>query len=299
MIEFAAEKRGSLKNAERFIRGFGGDTSNFAIAVARLGGQAAYLCRLAADDFGQALMDLWAREGVDTSRVIPTQNGYTAVYFTSWKEDGSHDFGYIRQGSAASMLSPADISERQFEGVAAFHTSGITQAISPSACDASFRAIDIARQQGVLVSYDPNLRLKLWPLGRARAVVMESVRRCDVFFPNIHEVRLLIGQEDVSAVIDHLLTAGPKIVALKLGEQGCLVGTADGTRIRVPAVRARAIDTSGAGDTFDAAFMVGLMSGWDVEKTARFAVTAAALTASGIGCVTPIPSYSRVLELMD
>ncbi|MEW6045502.1 MAG: sugar kinase [Bacillota bacterium] len=298
MVEFTAVERGPLKDAATFARGFGGDTSNFAVAVARLGGQAAYLCRIGDDEFGQALMDLWAREGVDTSRVRVVPGGYTGVYFMSWRPDGVHDFAYVRRGSAASTLSPEDLSPEQFRGVRLFHTSGITQAISTSACDAVFRALELAREAGAWLSYDPNLRLRLWPLKRARGLIIEAIRHADIVLPNIEEARAISGMNDPEANLDYLLGRGPRIVALKLGEHGCLVGTADGARVHAPAVRVPVVDTGGAGDTFDAAFAIGLVSGHSLEWTTRFAAAAAALTTTGKGCVTPIPRREAVLQLM-
>ncbi|HEY8487000.1 MAG TPA: sugar kinase [Limnochordales bacterium] len=298
MVELSAEQVGPLHGSTRFVRGFGGDTSNFAVAVARLGGRSAYLCRLGDDEFGQALMKLWHEEGVDTSRVMRLVGAVTAVYFMSWQADGTHQFTYYRRGSAASTLEPADLKPDHFQDVRLFHTSGITQAISLSACDASFAAMELARRAGALVSYDPNFRPRLWPAARARAVMRESVRLADLVFPNREEAEMLTGSADPDEALRRLLELGPRVVAIKLGAEGCLVGTRDGRILRVAAPSVPVVDTGGAGDTFDAAFVVALLEGFELEETARFAAAAAALTTMGRGCVTPIPRRRAVEEVL-
>ncbi|MCL4394070.1 MAG: PfkB family carbohydrate kinase, partial [Chloroflexi bacterium] len=119
------------------------------------------------DEFGRCLLDLWSREGIDASRVAIDAERYTGIYFICLLGDGGHDFTYYRSGSAASQLRPQDLD--YVADARVLHVSGITQAISRSACDACFAAMDAAHQAGRLVSYDPNVRLKLWSRDTARS----------------------------------------------------------------------------------------------------------------------------------
>jgi hypothetical protein len=151
-----------------FVQGFGGDTSNAMIAAARLGADAAYFTGVGADPFGQALTELWLNEGVDASRIVVNGGAHTGLYFVTHSDKG-HEFSYMRAGSAASRISETDLPVDRIRATKILHISGISQAISSSATDAAFAAIDIAHDAKQLVSYDPNLRLKLWPLRRARA----------------------------------------------------------------------------------------------------------------------------------
>ncbi|MBV8795691.1 MAG: sugar kinase, partial [Hyphomicrobiales bacterium] len=157
------------KDGAPFVQGFGGDTSNAMIAAARLGADAAYFTAVGADRFGQALTELWLREGVDASRIVVNGGAHTGLYFVTHSEAG-HEFSYMQAGSAASRIGEADLPVDRIRDAKILHLSGISQAISSSAADAVFAAIDIARGAKRLVSYDPNLRLKLWPLRRARAI---------------------------------------------------------------------------------------------------------------------------------
>src|SRR5690349_8704258 len=166
-----------------YLQGFGGDTSNMAIAAARLGARAGYITRLGDDAFGRLFLSLWAREGVDARGVTVDRTAPTGVYFVTHGERG-HAFSYLRAGSAASRLSPSALPLDVIRAARVLHVSGISQAISASACDAVFEAMTIARDAGVKVSYDTNLRLSLWPIARARATIVASLAYCDWCLPS-------------------------------------------------------------------------------------------------------------------
>jgi len=288
MVEFCATSVGHLKDAPMFKRGWGGDTSNFAVAVARLGHSVGYMCRVGDDDFGRCLLEMWKKEGIDTTHVIVEKGGYTGIYFIALLEGGRHEFVYYRKDSAASHFSPDDIDPEYIKQAKVFHTSGITQAISRSCCEASFKAIKIAKKNGVLVSYDPNVRLKLWPINLASVIIESTIRMVDVVLPSMEDAKLILGCSDPEEAADRLLKLGPKIVVIKLGERGCFVASRK-ERFFVPGYKVNVIDTTGSGDAFDGAFIVKVLEGADLYDAALFANIVGALTATGYGAVEPIP----------
>lgn len=298
MAEFAAEERGRLGEVTRFRRGWGGDTCNVAVAAARLGGSAGYITRVGGDEFGRSFLELLEREGVDSSRVLVDPEGFTGVYFISLDESGKHDFTYYRAGSAASRLRPEDVDPSYLQTARIFHTSGITQAISASARAAAAAAIAAARSGGVTVSYDLNLRPKLLPLPQLRPVVEATLPLVDIVFLSTEDASYLDGSRPAEAVALELLARGPRLVVLKMGEEGCLVATAEGSPLRLPAYPARVLDSTGAGDAFDAAFLVEWMRGRPPEEAARFANAVGALAAGGLGAVAPLPSRTAVEAFM-
>ncbi len=275
-----------------FVQGFGGDTSNAMIAAARLGADAAYFTAVGADRFGQALTELWMREGVDASRIVVSGGAHTGLYFVTHGPDG-HAFSYLRAGSAASRIAESDLPVDRVRDTKILHVSGISQAISSSAADAVFAAIDIARDAKGLVSYDPNLRLKLWPLRRARAIIHEAMRACDIALPGIDDAVELTALSDPDAIVDFYLRLGARVVVLKLGKAGALVATAKG-RERIPARRVKAVDATGAGDCFDGAFLAEFVRAADPFAAARFANAAAGLSTLGYGAVAPLPRRADV-----
>ena len=152
---------------------FGGVARNVAENLARLGCNVSMVSRVGDDAFGRALLRLWADEGVDTRGVATDASASTGVYFVTHGPAG-HEFSYLRAGSAASKMDAASLPLHVIRDARLLHVSGISQAISASACDAAFAAIEAARAAGARVSFDPNLRLKLWPLARARAVIVAT-----------------------------------------------------------------------------------------------------------------------------
>jgi 2-dehydro-3-deoxygluconokinase len=279
-----------------FVQGFGGDTSNAMIAAARLGADAAYFTAVGADRFGQALTELWMREGVDASRMVVNGGAHTGLYFVTHGADG-HTFSYMRAGSAASRIGEADLPVDRIRETKILHASGISQAISSSAADAVFAAIDIARDAGRLVSYDPNLRLKLWPLRRARAIIHEAMRFCDIALPGLDDALALTSLGDPDAIVDFYLRLGARVVVLKLGVAGALVATAK-ARQRIAARAVAAIDATGAGDCFDGAFLTEYARLGDAFAAARFANVAAGLSTTGYGAVHPLPRRADVEAVM-
>jgi 2-dehydro-3-deoxygluconokinase len=292
MIEFNQVR----PNAPEFVQGFGGDTSNAIIAAARQGARTAYVTRLGADDFGDRIMALWGGEQVGTSAVIRDPQAPTGVYFVTHGANG-HAFSYLRAGSAASRMTPDELPQALIRGAKFLHVSGISQAISASACDTVFAAIALARASGVRVAYDSNLRLKLWSLARARAIIKETVANCDIFLPSLEDAELFTGLTGRDAIMDWCLAAGAPVVVLKLGKDGAIVGTPQ-DRTAVPGRIVDAVDATGAGDCFAGALLARLAAGDAMLDAVRYANAAAALTTTGFGAVAPIPRPADVRAFM-
>lgn len=276
--------------------GFGGDVSNVAIAAARLGARSGIASRLGDDGFADQLMALWKEEGVDTGAIARDADAPTGLYFVRHGADG-HQFEYRRAGSAASLMSPDNLPLDAIRQTRLLHLSGITQAISESACDAGFRAIEEAKAAGARVSYDPNLRLRLWPLDRAREVIHRAMRHVDVALPGLEDARLLTGLDEPEAIVRFYLDLGAGVVALTLGPDGALVATPEGIE-HVAGRSARLVDATGAGDCFDGAFLTRWLETGEAATAARFAVAAASLSVEDYGAVAPLPRRAAVEPLI-
>ena len=281
----------------RWLQGYGGDTANAAVAAARQGARVAYFTRLGDDQFGREFLALWREERVDASNVQIDKDAHTAAYFVSHGPQG-HVFSYLRKGSAASRMRPADLPLELIRRAKFFHASGISQAISADACDTVFAAMDAARAARVQVSYDTNLRLRLWPLARAQAVIEAAIARCDVLFMSIEEGEQLGAGSDPAQVLAWCHAHGAPRVALKLGKHGAI--GSDGTRTLTIAGHAvQAVDATGAGDCFAGALLARLASGDDFWRALHYANAAAALTCTGYGAVAPLPRPDAVHRLLE
>jgi 2-dehydro-3-deoxygluconokinase len=292
MVEFNQSEKGQ----PTYLQGFGGDTSNFCFAASRQGASTGFVSAVGNDQFGRLLLDLWQSEQVDTSSVRVDDQAPTGVYFVSHGPSG-HQFDYLRAGSAASRYAPRDLPLDAIAAASVIHLSGISLAISVSACDAAFAAIAHARANDTLVSFDTNLRLKLWPLARARAVMLEAIRQTDICLPSWDDVTELTGLTGRDDIVDFLLAQGPRVVALKLGKEGSYIATPDERRV-VPGHVVNAVDATGAGDCFGGAFIARIVAGDDPFQAARYANVAAALSTQGFGAVAPIPDRATVERTM-
>jgi 2-dehydro-3-deoxygluconokinase len=293
MVEF--NQNGGV-GSKTYLQGFGGDTSNFVIAAARQEARTGYISALGDDTNGQMFRSLWDREKVDHRLVTTDPSAYTAVYFVTHGSSG-HQFSFFRKGSAASMMGPADVPKEAIRQAKVVHLSGISLAISNSACDACYETISVARTTGVKVSFDTNLRLRLWTKDRARAIMNDVIALSDICLPSYDDIVAITGLTDPDKLVDFCLHRGAKLVALKLGAEGSLIADSR-QRFRIPPAPCKPVDATGAGDTFGGAFIARLVAGDGLEQAGRYAGVAAALSTQGYGAVEPVPHAKRVKEVL-
>ena len=283
MALFAPREAGPLRYVSDFRLKFGGAETNFATALVRLGVDAGWISRLGADELGQFIAHNLRGEGVDVSRVIFDPDAPTALYVKELSAVGDTSVYYYRRGSAASRLSPDDLDVPYLTGARWLHVTGITPALSDSCLATVERAVELARDGGLEVSFDPNLRLKLWSVERAREILFPILRRSTVLLGGLEEFSVLLGHTDPDAAADWGLEQGVRIAVVKLGADGALVATADERRVVPPFTVPRVIDPVGAGDGFDAGFVAGRLKGWDLWRSAQLgnAVGAHAIMVNG------------------
>lgn len=294
MVEFS-QTRG--RDEATFLRGYGGDTSNFAVAAARQGAAVGYISAVGDDVNGGLLRSLWKAEGVDDSHVLIDPDAPTGIYFVTYDDKGHH-FSFYRSGSAASRYAARSLPLDAIAGSRVFHFSGISLAISTASCDACYRAAAHAHASGVTVSFDTNLRLKLWSADRARAIMTDVMSSVDVCLPSHDDIVALTGVDDPDKIIDWILGLGPKVVALKLGDRGAIIADTNG-RIRISPYPCHCVDATGAGDTFGGAFIARLVAGDGMRDAGHYAAAAAALSTEGYGAVKPIPRPAEVRRLLE
>jgi len=241
---------------------------------------------------------LWLREHVDTTPVLRDPQAPTGMYFVSHDELGHH-FSYARAGSAASRMQPQDLPQWQ-DTIARsrwLHLSGISLAISASACDTAFAAMQHARSVGTQVALDSNLRLSLWPLARAQACLRHAVSLCDLFLPSLEDMTALTGLTQTQDILAWSHAQGAAQVVLKLGAGGAVAS--DGhTQWQVPGHTVQAVDATGAGDCFAGNLLARLSAGEPLRDATVYANAAASLSVQGYGAVAPLPGREAVLSTL-
>ncbi|MBI3977434.1 MAG: sugar kinase [Chloroflexi bacterium] len=294
MVLLVPTSAGPLRHATHFERHLAGAESNVAIGVARLGGRAGWISRVGDDEFGRYALATIRGEGVDVSRVVVDPAAPTGVFFRERRELGPVRTYYYRRGSAASRLSPDDVPAEYLSAARYLHVTGITPALS-AACAAAVRhAVDVARAAGVVVTFDPNYRQRLWPAIEAKPVLLDLAARCDVLLPGLDEAQILTGETSAEAAGERLLALGPRLVVVKLAAEGCLAVSGEGA-VAAPALPLRrVVDPVGAGDAFAAGFLVGQIRGWDLPRTLRLANLMGAYATTVPGDVEGLPTWQEI-----
>ncbi len=297
MVMLVATEAGPLRSAETFRKHVAGSEANVAIGLARLGHRPGWISRLGADEFGLYIRNFLRGEGVDVSQVRLDPDHPTGIAFKEQRELGARRVIYYRRGSAASHLTPDDLDPAYFAGARYFHCSGINPALSASAGETMRRAIDLAHEAGALVSFDPNVRLRLWDADTFRRTVRAILPHCDLVLPGLDEAELLTGESEPLPAAEAIRQLGPRLVLLKLGAEGSLALSDEGV-VRAPALRLeRIVDPVGAGDGFAAGFLSGQLRGWPIAQSLRLGNVVGAAAMSVSGDVEGLPTWEEVQSL--
>ncbi len=271
----------------------------FAAQAARLGAKVGAVGAVGKDAFGQCLLESLAVDGIDTRGIRVLETHTTGVAFVAYASDGSRDFVFHVKQAAAGQLHPAMLDETLFDGLRVLHLMGSTLSIHEEALNCGLRALELAQKVGAKISFDPNLRPQLMPADRARTAFAPFVRAADVMIPTAEEACLLTGTGTLEAAIDALLKDNPsRIIVVTHGKAGCTVYTQD-KQSRIPPFVVEEIDPTGAGDCFDAGFLVQWLAGKPPEEAARFANACGALAVTAQGPMAGAYPLEKVLEFMD
>jgi len=303
LIDFVALRRGvRLADAPAFRRAAGGAPANVAVGVARLGHRAAFLGQVGDDDFGHYLAETLRRAGVDVRGLRFTAAARTALAFVSLRADGERDFLFYRHPSADMLWRPEDVDREVVRVTRIFHFGSISL-ISEPVRSATLTALAEARAHGALVSYDPNLRLALWPSAEAaREGMLLGWREADLVKLSEDELTFLAGSPNPAAV-RQLWHERLRLVVVTRGAAGCtyLLPEGQGT---IPGFSVRVVDTTGAGDGFVAGLLVGLLEqkgDWSreaIERALQLANTVGALVCTRRGAIPALPTRSRVMRFL-
>jgi 2-dehydro-3-deoxygluconokinase len=284
---------GALERAHSFRYGIGGAESNVAIGVARLGRHAAWFGRIGADATGDMIADRLRAEGV-TAFTIRDDRRPTGLMVRHRRFAHVHNIDYHRAHSAGSALAPHDIPQAAVRGAQILHVTGITPALSATAAETVFAAIDIARAARVLVSVDVNYRSKLWAPEAAAPVLRALAERADILFAGPEEAQLVLGDTSCANDADlarALAKFGASDTIIKAGARGC-AAIIDDQDLRRAALNVDAIDTVGAGDAFVAGYLSERMTGSDVDTRLNTAIHVGALAVTVPGDCEGLPHLS-------
>jgi 2-dehydro-3-deoxygluconokinase len=273
-----------------------GDALNAATAAAAAGASVGLLTRVGDDQLGERIVRFCAERGVDTAliRRVPEPNG---LYFVTADPEGTRDFVYVRRGSAASRLTPADVDAAAVHSARALLVSGITQALSATCAATVQHAAQRVASAGGIVVYDPNFRRRLTTIAAARAAFAAVAPHADLVTPSSPgDTRALFDTDDPTEAAAACLSLGARAAAVTRGPDGIVLDRGDGP-IGLPALPAPAIvDSTGAGDVFAGTIAARLALGDELIDSVRLGAAAAALSLSGQGGTGRVAALAEVRE---
>lgn len=294
MVQLNASEPGPLRHVRFFERHGAGSESNVAIGAVRMGVTAGWVSRLGRDEFGTYLLNMIRGEGVDVSQVVVDEESVTGVYFVqrNYPFFGRSSVAYYRSNSAASRLSREDLNPDYLRSASALHVTGITLAIGDSARRTAFEAAKLMKAAGGLVSFDVNLRKKLWPVEEAKTQIQQFMRLSDILFLDEVEWTLISEAMGMTKALNNLHSLGPRWVVLKRSAEG-LVGFADGHEYDQSAFPVEIVDKTGAGDALAAAFLAGILKGREPQEALRVAAASAAMVCMVRGDFEGMPTWQQ------
>lgn len=257
MALLIADTVGPLEAVEHFTRSLSGAEVNVGIGLSRLGHQATYITRLGDDPFGHFIEGHLKEEQIDTSFITYDKVYRTGIQLKSKVLKGDPQAPYYRKGSAASRISPAEMEQVDFTGIDHVHITGIPPALSESCRAATFRLMELAKEQGIFVSFDPNLRPALWEDEETMIrTINQLAAKADLVLPGVEEGNILLGVKQSEEIADTYLAMGAGQVIIKQGAEGAYGKTQNESGF-VPGYKVeKVVDTVGAGD----GFAVGIIS---------------------------------------
>lgn len=296
---FIADELGKLEDVNHFSFTTCGAELNVAIGMKRLGHDVSYMTKLGNDPFGARIVNRIKELGISTDLIQFSPEHPTGFMFKSMVTDGDPSIFYFRKGSAASTLNAEDVVALDFSSYSAVHVTGITPALSETARKAVFALAKIAREQNLQFSFDPNLRLQLWPDHQLMAQCINSLAfQSDLFLPGVNEAKLLMGEVEPEKIATYYLDGGAKAVVVKLGAKGAYYATRE-TQGYVPGFHVEHIvDTVGAGDGFAAGVLTGLEEGLSLEKAVRRGCAIGAIQLMSKGDNDGLPSRKELERFM-
>ncbi|NLP50445.1 aminoimidazole riboside kinase [Bacillus sp. RO1] len=283
----------------------GGAPANVAVGVARLEAKSTFIGKVGNDVLGRFLQKTLADYGVNTSSMLLTDDIRTGVVFVTL-EKGERSFDFYINPSADRFLTEEEIEEKLFDENKILHFGSISLISEPTR-SATIKAVKLAKEKGLLVSYDPNLRLGLWDSKEAaKEQIIAMLPYADILKISEEELEFITGEKDIKKGAEKLAIYEIPLLLVTLGSEGSYIFTREGNQ-HVPARKVTTVDTTGAGDAFVSGILYmanewgGDISAITLEKAvemATFASVSGSLAASEKGAMTALPSLEQVQSIL-
>ncbi|WP_088102374.1 aminoimidazole riboside kinase [Halalkalibacter urbisdiaboli] len=280
----------------------GGAPANVAVATAKLGAKSTFVGKVGNDVLGEFMRNILQKHGVNIQQMLLTDEARTGVVFVTLDETGERHFSFYIDPSADRFLAKEDLDLDIFKQHNVFHFGSISMISEPSH-SATKQAVKLAKENALIVSFDPNLRLGLWPNAKqAKTTIMSMLGEADVVKISDEEMTFLTGETEIEKAVEKLSTFQIPVLLITFGGKGSYICI--GNEIaHVPALKVQTIDTTGAGDAYVSGILYQLseintkveeLSVEQWKRVVQFASVSGALAASTHGAMTALPTLEEV-----
>jgi len=298
MVLFSPEANGAIRYARKFSSRCAGAETNTLIGLARLGHKTGWISKIGNDELGEFIITAIRGEGVDTSMVTRDSSAPTGIFFKGVVNEKDVRMYYYRKGSAASKMTCDDIDKQYISKAKYLYITGITPALSQSCYDSIFYAIKIAKENGVKIVFDPNIRYKLWDSTFARETILKLSSMADIVLPGLSEGKFVFGDKDYKLIARDFINNGASQVIIKLGEKGAYYISGDDQGL-IPGVKIKnVVDPVGAGDGFAAGVLSGLLDGLSLKESISIGCTIGAIVTTVNGDIEGLPDRETLKNYM-
>lgn len=299
MSLFIAKQLGAFEEVNEYSLAVAGAEFNAAVGLSRLGQAVTYVTRLGSDPFGRRIVREMKKNGLDTSRILYSDERPTGFMFKSKVLEGDPAIFYFRKGSAASTFNTEDVLSLKLDDFDALHITGITPALSQCTRQAAETLFRRTRERGMFVSFDPNLRPQLWgSVDEMRACINRFAFDSDLFLPGIKEAAALSGLETPEEITRFYQSRGVGTVVIKLGAEGAYYASADESGYIAGFPVKEVVDTVGAGDGFAAGVLSGLRDGLSTAEAVRRGNAVGAIQVMSVGDNDGLPTMEELQDFM-
>jgi len=267
----------------------------FIDAAARLGLKSGFIGAVGDDGFGDLLLSRLRKSGVDVEHIRVAKGYTTGTAFVMYYSTGERKFIFHLRHSAAGQLNVGDVRRDYVSKARFLHVMGSSLSMNESVQKACYKAVEIAKSTGAMVTFDPNLRPELLDVDTIRRICKPVLSASQIVFPSRDEAAVLTGKKDPLEAAHELLKMGPQTAVIKMGATGALAVTEKGTTFE-PAFQVKEADPTGAGDVYDAAFLYGVLRNLPLGKTLEFAGASGAIKVTNFG---PMGSPTSVREVEE
>lgn len=269
----------------------------FVDTGARLGMKTGIVGGIGNDEFGKVIKDRLEKDKVDTRKLLVFDGITTGIAFVMYFSSGERRFVFTLKQSAAAQVRPEHIEEDFVKETKVVHVMGSALSLNENMREACYKAVRIASQHGLIVTYDPNLRAELIEPSLIRKISEPILRVAELVMPSKNELFDLTGKKSIEEAADEVLKYGVKQVVVKLGNEGSFLLTKDKKHFE-PAYEVDEKDPTGAGDAFDAGYIMMYLKGKDYKESLKFANAVGAIKVTNFGPMEVPNSLREVEEFM-